>query len=108
MGAPPVTAARTRPPKRVLWPLLDRLVASPVRARFGGRVRAAVTGGAPMAPDIARPFLALGVPLLQGYGMTESSPVIACNTLEDNDPASVGRALRGVAVRIGENEELLA
>jgi len=93
---------------RVLWPLLDRLVAGLVRARFGGRVRAAVTGGAAMAPDIARPFLALGVPLLQGYGMTESSPVIACNTLEDNEPASVGRALRGVAVRIGENEELLA
>ena len=99
-----------RPPllARMLWPLLDRLVASPVRARFGGRLRAAVTGGAAMAPDIARPFLALGVPLLQGYGMTESSPVIACNTLEDNEPASVGRALRGVAVRIGENEELLA
>ena len=99
-----------RPPllARMLWPLLDRLVASPVRARFGGRLRGAVTGGAAMAPDIARPFLALGVPLLQGYGMTESSPVIACNTLEDNEPASVGRALRGVAVRIGENEELLA
>ena len=99
-----------RPPllARMLWPLLDRLVASPVRARLGGRLRAAVTGGAAMAPDIARPFLALGVPLLQGYGMTESSPVIACNTLEDNEPASVGRALRGVAVRIGENEELLA
>jgi len=93
---------------RLIAPLLDRLVAAPVRARFGGRLRAAVTGGAAMAPDTARPFLALGVPLLQGYGMTESSPVIACNTLEDNDPVSVGRALPGVAVRIGDSEELLA
>ena len=88
--------------------LLDRFIAMPVRARFGGRLRAAVTGGAAMASEVAKPFLALGVPLLQGYGMTESAPVIACNTLEDNDPASVGRPLPGVAVRIGDHDELLA
>jgi long-chain acyl-CoA synthetase len=101
-------ASRPSLPARVISPLLDRLVAAPVRARFGGRLRAAVTGGAAMAPEVARPFLALGVPLLQGYGMTESAPVIACNTPEDNDPTSVGRALRGVAVRIGDRDELLA
>jgi long-chain acyl-CoA synthetase len=95
------------PGRLLLW-LLDRLVGKPLRARFGGRLRAAVTGGAALAPDVARPFLALGVPLLQGYGMTESAPVIACNTLEDNDPASVGRPVRGVAVRIGDHDELLA
>ena len=61
-----------------------------------------------MTSEVSRPFLALGVPLLQGYGMTESSPVISCNTPEDNDPTSVGRALRGVAVRIGDRDELLA
>lgn len=102
---------RARPPgalARLLWPTLDRLIGAPVRARFGGRLRAAVTGGAPMTAEIARPFLALGIPLLQGYGMTESAPVIACNRLEDNDPASVGRALSGVAVRIGDGNELLA
>jgi len=101
-------APRPSLPARVIWPLLDRLVAVPVRARFGGRLRAAVTGGAAMAPDVARPFLALGVPILQGYGMTESAPVIACNTPEDNDPSSVGRAVPGVTVRIGDRDELLA
>lgn len=93
---------------RVFWPVLDRLVGARVRARFGGRLRVAVTGGAAMAAEVAQPFLALGVPILQGYGMTESAPVIACNTLEDNEPASVGRALPGVAVRIGERDEILA
>jgi long-chain acyl-CoA synthetase len=101
-------APRPSLPARILWPLLDRLVAATVRARFGGRLRAAVTGGAAMAAEVARPFLALGVPLLQGYGMTESAPVIACNTPEDNDPTTVGRALQGVVVRIGDRDELLA
>ena len=92
---------------RVLFSLLDRLIATQVRSRFGGRLRAAVTGGAAMASEIAKPFLALGVPILQGYGLTETAPVISCNTPEDNDPTSVGRALPGVAVRIGGQDELL-
>jgi long-chain acyl-CoA synthetase len=87
---------------------VPRIYERPVRNRFGGRLRAAVTGGAPMALEVARPFLALGVPVLQGYGMTESAPVIACNSPQDNDPASVGRALPGVAVKLGANEELMA
>lgn len=93
---------------RLAWRVLDFLVARRVRARFGGRLRAAVSGGAPMAFDIAQPLLALGVPVLQGYGMTESSPVISCNSLEDNDPTTVGRPLRDVEVRLGDNDELLA
>ena len=93
---------------RVLWPLLDLLVARRVRARFGGRLKAAVTGGAPMSFEVAKPLLALGIPLLQGYGMTESSPVIACNSLLDNDPSTVGRPLPDVEVRLGDNDELLA
>ena len=88
------------------WPLLQALVARPLLARFGGRVRVAVSGGAPLSPAIARCFLGLGLPLLQGYGMTETSPVLAVNLLEDNDPATVGRALPGVEARIGENREL--
>jgi long-chain acyl-CoA synthetase len=89
------------------WPLLDRLVGHPLRARFGGRLRIAVSGGAPLSPPVARCFLGLGVPVLQGYGMTETSPVVAVNTPDDNDPATVGRALPGVEVRIGEDKELL-
>jgi long-chain acyl-CoA synthetase len=87
--------------------LLDSRVGAPLRARFGGRVRAAVTGGAAIPEPVARTFLALGLPLLQGYGMTESAPVVSCNVPEDNDPRSVGRALPGVEVRLGERDEVL-
>ena len=88
------------------WPLLDRLVARKLRAQFGGRLRVAVSGGAPLSHAVARCFLGLGVPVLQGYGMTETSPVVAANGVDDNDPATVGRALPGVELRIGENREL--
>lgn len=90
----------------LVWPFLDRAVAGRVRAQFGGRLRAAVSGGAALQPAIAHCFLGLGIPLLQGYGMTETSPVVAVNGLNDNDPATIGRPLSGVEVRIGENREL--
>lgn len=89
-----------------LWLLLDRLVAMPLRAQFGGRLRAAVSGGAALSQPIAHCFIGLGIPILQGYGMTETSPVVAANGLDDNDPASIGRPLPGVSVRIGDNQEL--
>jgi len=89
------------------WPLLNRLVARTLRGQFGGRLRLAVSGGAPLSHPVARCFLGLGVPILQGYGMTETSPVVSVNALEDNDPATVGRPLAGVEVRIGDNRELL-
>jgi long-chain acyl-CoA synthetase len=88
------------------WPLLSRLVAQPLMTQFGGRLRVAVSGGAPLSHAIARCFLGLGLPLVQGYGMTETSPVVAANAPDDNDPATVGRPLVGVEVRIGENQEL--
>jgi len=93
---------------RLLDRLCELLLGRAVRARFGGRLRAAVAGGAALSSDTAEPLLAFGIPLLQGYGMTESAPVIACNTLADNDPATVGRALPGTEVRLGDDEELLA
>ncbi len=88
------------------WPVLQALVAKPLLAQFGGRVRVAVSGGAPLSPTIAKCFLGLGLPLIQGYGMTETAPVVSVNALDDNDPACVGKALPGVEVRIGENPEL--
>lgn len=91
----------------LFWPLLSRLVAQPVLDRFGGRVRVAVSGGAAMPAQVARLFLGLGLPIIQGYGMTETSPVVAANVIDDNDPSSVGRPLPGVEVRLGENRELL-
>jgi len=90
----------------ILLPVLKALVARAVLAQFGGRVRAAVSGGAPMSQAVAQCFLGLGLPLLQGYGMTETSPVVATNTLGDNRPTTVGRPLDGVEVRLGENSEL--
>ncbi|APW44883.1 long-chain fatty acid--CoA ligase [Rhodoferax saidenbachensis] len=90
----------------LVWPALNRLVARPLLAQFGGRLRVAVSGGAALSQPIAHCFLGLGLPILQGYGMTETSPVVAVNGLDDNDPATIGRALPGVEVRIGELQEL--
>lgn len=89
------------------WPLLSRLVARPLLAQFGGRIRVAVSGGAALSQPIAHTFLGLGLPIVQGYGMTESSPVVSANTPGDNDPATVGRPFPGVEVKIGDNKELL-
>ena len=91
---------------RLLVPLLRRLVAAPVLDRLGGRLRLAVVGGAALDPDLARTFIGLGLPVLQGYGMTEASPVISVNRDDDNVPDSVGPPLAGIAVRLGEANEL--
>lgn len=92
---------------RLAWPALRRLVAGKLLARLGGRVRVAVTGGAPLNPKIARCFLGLGLPVLEGYGLTEAAPTVAANTAEDNLPGAVGRALPGVELKLGDNDELL-
>ncbi|MES9946950.1 MAG: long-chain fatty acid--CoA ligase [Candidatus Thiodiazotropha sp.] len=93
--------------KLLLWPLLEKIVASKIQQKLGGRLRIAVSGGAPLSPDIAKVFIGLGVPILQGYGLTETSPIISANTHENNLPASVGRPFPGVEVKINEYEELL-
>ncbi len=92
--------------KLLLWPLLERLVAEKIMAKLGGRLRIAICGGAPMPVDVGKTFIGLGLNLLQGFGMTELSPVAAVNVTENNDPASVGPALPDVEVRIGANDEL--
>lgn len=93
-------------PSFLCWPLLDHLIAKPVRARFGGRLRFAASGGAALAPNIAKTFIALGIPILQGYGMTECSPVLAFNAPRDNLPSSVGHMLPGIEMRLGIGDEL--
>lgn len=87
--------------------LLDRLVRNKVRARFGGRLRAMVSGGARLDPDLSGFFLALGLPVLQGYGQSEAGPVVSVNLPWFNDRRTVGRPLRGVEARIAEDGELL-
>ena len=94
-------------PSLLLWPLLKRLVADKVAARLGGRLRLVVSGGAAIQREVARTFIGLGIPLLQGYGLTETSPVISANTMQRNEPRSVGPALPGIEVKIGPDSELL-
>ena len=91
----------------LLNPLLRLLVGRKVMAKLGGRMRLAICGGAPLPPDVARLFIGLGLPLLQGYGLTETSPVISVNRLDDNIPESVGMPCGDIEVRLGENDELL-
>ncbi|HEY7903449.1 MAG TPA: AMP-dependent synthetase/ligase [Casimicrobiaceae bacterium] len=93
---------------RLVVPLLRTLVAKPVLARLGGRMRLAVVGGAAFDPAIATAFIGLGLPVLQGYGMTEASPVISVNHSDDNVPESVGPPLPGVDVKLGDGGELMA
>lgn len=91
----------------LLRPVLRYLVSDKVLAHFGGRLRLAVSGGAPLSHTLSRCLVGLGVPLLQGYGLTEAAPVVTSNRLEDNLPESVGVPLPGVEVRLGEKNELL-
>jgi long-chain acyl-CoA synthetase len=92
---------------RLLWPILKRYVARPVLAAFGGRLRVAISGGAPLEQGVARMLIGLGLPLVEGYGLTEAAPVVSANGLDDNLPGSVGRPLDGVEVKLTPQSELL-
>lgn len=98
---------RSQPALQLLWLLLKPLVASPVLAALGGRLRVAVSGGAPLDQSVARLLIGLGVPVVEGYGLTEAAPVVAANRLDENLPGSVGRPLDGVEVKLGPKDELL-
>lgn len=93
-------------PRLLLAGLLDKLVGETVRARFGGELRFAILGGAPLMPEVAKTFIAMRIPLLQGYGLTESSPIVSVNTEQYNRPGSIGMALRGVELMLKERDEL--
>lgn len=82
-------------------------VVEAVRAALGGRLRLAISGGAPLSAHIARTFAALGLPVLQGYGLTEAGPVVSVNRPGDADPESAGQVLDNVETRIGPDGELL-
>ena len=86
---------------------LDEQVFQNVRNIFGGRLRQAVTGAAPIAQEILEFFYAAGVPVLEGYGMTETSTVASYSTIEEHKFGTVGKALPGVEFRIAEDGEVL-
>jgi long-chain acyl-CoA synthetase len=93
--------------EQVLDPVLDRLVRAKVRARFGGRLVAAMSGGARLEPEVGRFYQALGLTIMQGYGQTEAGPVISANPSDAIRIDTVGTPLNGVDVRIAEDGEIL-
>ncbi|HVA15956.1 MAG TPA: long-chain fatty acid--CoA ligase [Stellaceae bacterium] len=95
------------PIERLVDVVLDKLVRDKMRARFGGRLKAMVSGGAPLNPRIGAFFIALGLRLLQGYGQTEASPVVSANRPDRIKVATVGPPLEGVEVRIADDGEIL-
>ncbi len=107
IGRKRISGGRLSLGERLADPLLDWLVRAGLRRRFGGRLKAMVSGGAPLNPDIGSFFLALGVNLLQGYGQTEAGPVISCNSPARIKIETVGPPLDGVDVRIAEDGEIL-
>lgn len=90
----------------IVWPILERLVSKTLLNQFGGQLRIAISGGAAMNPKVAKAFCGLGLPIIQGYGMTESSPIIAGNSLTYNHPSTVGKPLPETQVRLGEDNEI--
>lgn len=85
---------------------LDKKVGVGIRSFFGGRPRIFISGGAAFNPEVSRTFLGLGINILQGYGMTETAPIMSVNKVGDNHPQTVGPALGNIEVRVGDNDEL--
>ncbi len=86
--------------------LADRLMFRKVRERFGGRIRVAASGAAPLGKDLAEFYEAIGMPLIEGYGLTEGG-VVSLNPLDRPKPGSIGKALPGVDVWLSEDSEIV-
>lgn len=93
---------------KVQYALADKLVFSKIRALTGGRLRFFVSGGGALPADVNEFFRMLGMAILEGYGLTESSPVISVTRLDDNEIGTVGKPLSNVEVKIADDGEILA
>ena len=92
---------------KMRWSVADQLVFSKIRAGLGGRLRTFVSGGAPLSPALAEFFWSVGIPVYQGYGLTETSPVVTSNRPDDHKVGTVGRPIPTVQVRIADDGEIL-
>jgi len=95
------------PAVRLQWLIADKLVYSKIRQGTGGKLRIVFSGGAPLSKDLAEFFWAVGIPIFQGYGLTETSPVLTTN-YPKNRVGSAGRPIRNVQLKIAEDGEILA
>ena len=95
------------PVLRLKWAISDKLVYSKIRAGTGGKLRVILSGGAPLSKDLAEFFWAIGIPIYQGYGLTETSPVLTSN-YPHNRVGSSGKPIRNVQIRTAEDGEILA
>jgi long-chain acyl-CoA synthetase len=93
-------------PKLLFAVIFDALVTKKISAKLGGALDFVVVGGAPLTQQVAKTFISLGIPLLQGYGLTEFSPIVSVNTKQQNRVNSIGLLLRGVSIKIADNDEL--
>ena len=91
---------------RIRWMIADRIVFSKIRDGVGGRLRAFISGGGPLSPELAEFFWAVGVPVYQGYGLTETSPVVSANCPGANKVGTVGKPISDVSVRIAGDGEI--
>ena len=91
---------------KLVGEFLDDKLAADFRALFGGRVRLLFSGGAPLSTIVSKTYAAFGMPICQGYGLTETSPAITLARVGSNDPATVGPVLPNLEVRLGDNNEL--
>ena len=92
---------------RLKWAISDRLVYAKIREGTGGRLRAVMSGGAPLSKSLGEFFWSIGIPIYQGYGLTETSPVLTSN-FPENRVGSSGRPIRNVQIRIADDGEILA
>jgi long-chain acyl-CoA synthetase len=102
---PKITAGQT--PRSLMWTLADRLLFSKIRGGFGGRARWFISGGAPLGRELAEWYAAVGICIYQGYGLTETSPVIALNIPGANKLGTVGRILPNVECKLADDGEIL-